>query len=72
MSRLDFIQGRQYADDLLATHTVSGMDKLVAGMQDWQTPTAQHLIDTATQRLDAGINPDYQRGVIERAKETLA
>jgi hypothetical protein len=72
MSRLDVIQGRQYADDLLAANTVSGMDKLVAGMQDWQTPTAQHLIDTATQRLVDGINPDYQRGVIERAKETLA
>ena len=71
MSRLDFIQGRQYANELLAKHTVSGMDMLVAGMQDWQTPTAQHLIDTATQRLADGINPDYQRGVIKRAKETL-
>jgi len=71
MSHLDYLQGRQYANDLLASHTVSDLDKLVAGLQNWQQTTAQHLIDTATQRQADGTNPDYQRGVIERAKEQL-
>jgi hypothetical protein len=71
MSHVDVIQGRRYADEMLSTMTVSPMDKLVAGLPNWQHTTAKHLINTASQRLAEGMNPDYQRGIIARARESM-
>ena len=71
MSHLDYLAGRRHADDLLTASGSTNLQAVLYGLSDWRRKTAQHLVDTATQRSADGVNPDYQRGVIERAKEYL-
>lgn len=71
MSHLDYLAGRRHADELLTPTGRTTLEALFEGVSGWRRKTAQHLIDTATKRSADGVNPDYQRGVIERAKEYL-
>jgi hypothetical protein len=69
----DHNQGRLYAAEMLDDRGVSNMDKLVSGLagEKWRQTTAQNLINAAVMRMAEGINPEYQRGVIEKAGEYL-
>lgn len=49
----------------------SAKAELYPAPANWKATTAQTLIDTAQMRLNDGINPEYQRGVIARAQEEL-
>lgn len=56
MSNFDRTQGALYAAEMI---TATGAKK------GERKDTARRLYDAAQARLAAGINPDYQRGVIQ-------
>lgn len=60
MSNYDFVRGYQHADETIGRprkgETVDCRE------------VAKRLLDGAERRLEEGCNPDYQRGVIARAK----
>jgi hypothetical protein len=64
---IDYRTGYRYASEILHDQSTNQMEALVTGLQKWKEPTARNLIAAAQARLDAGVNPEYQRGVIERA-----
>ena len=69
MSRLDHSQGYRYADELLSN--ANPVEVVVNALDDWRKITAHALIETAEKRIAACINIDYQKGVLERAREEL-
>ena len=69
MSHYDTIQGYKYADELLNKASVNGLEVLVTGQSNWQRDTASTLKSCAIERYLAGMNPDYQKGVIARVME---
>ena len=71
MAHLDYLAGRRHADETLTPFGRARVQVALFGENDWRNQTAKHLIKYATQRQAEGINPDFQRGVIERAKEFL-
>lgn len=60
MSRIDFIKGYNHADETIG--------KPFRGETVDCAEVAKRLIEGAKMRMNDGINVDYQRGVIERAK----
>jgi hypothetical protein len=62
---IDYRTGWRMADEMLST--ANPVEVLVCADEGWKARTAQNLIDGAKARKDAGINPDYQDGVIARA-----
>lgn len=60
MARIDFIKGYNHADETIGKpHRGETVD---CG------EVARRLIEGAQRRMNDGINVDYQRGVIARAK----
>lgn len=65
---LDYRLGYRYASEVLHEQSVNQMEALVSGLQKWKPATAKNLINAANARIAAGINVDYQCGVIARAQ----
>jgi len=64
---IDYRTGYRYASEILHDQSTNQMEALVTGLQKWKEPTARNLIAAAQARIDAGINLEYQKGVIDRA-----
>ena len=71
MAHLDYLAGRRHADETLTPTGRASVQVALYGENDWRQQTAKRLIKSATQRFADGVNPDFQRGVIERAQEFL-
>lgn len=69
---IDYRTGYRYASEILHDQSINQMEALVTGLQSWKDPTARNLIAAAQYRIDAGINLEYQKGVIDRAMMELS